>query len=381
MEKRMNSFVLCSLNRTFASTNKKRKINMTISKKMLAVLLIMLSTSINTCPAQNHNTRFEAFKHLELGVTMGSTGLGIDIATPIGKYVQLRTGFEIMPHFEQKLNFDIQSFDESGNMTEGRFERMASRLEQFMGYKADSRVRMVGKPTFWNYKLLVDVFPFRNKHWHITAGFHWGPSKIAEAVNDLEDAPSLVAVNIYNNIYDRVSQGLPIYNDITLGGSDAEAIIQNGRMGIHIGDYKDQYVTKTYPATDENGDYIDDGNGGYVLITDYVLDANGNRIPMPYRMEPDANCTVSAKVKVNSFKPYLGFGYGGRLIKKDDRYHISFDAGLMFWGGTPAIITHDGTNLSKDVTNIGGKVGTYVDLISSVKAYPVLNLRITRRLF
>ena len=72
---------------------------------------------------------------------------------------------------------------------------------------------------------------------------------------------------------------------------------------------------------------------------------------------------------------------GGRLLKNDDRYNISFDAGLMFWGGTPDIITHDGTNLSKDVINIGGKVGDYVDLIKGVKAFPVLNLRITRRLF
>ena len=53
----------------------------------------------------------------------------------------------------------------------------------------------------------------------------------------------------------------------------------------------------------------------------------------------------------------------------------------MFWGGTPDIITHDGTHLSKDVINIGGKVGDYVDLIKGVKAFPVLNLRITRRLF
>ena len=354
---------------------------MAANKKILTTLLAVVTISTTTMQAQNDKKDFVAFNHLDLGVTIGSTGLGIDIASPFGNYVQVRTGFEIMPRFEMGMNFDIQSFDESGNVTEGRFDRMASRLEQFMGYKADSHVRMNGKPTLWNFKLLVDVFPFRNKHWHITGGFHWGPSKIAEAVNDLEDAPSLVAVNIYNNIYDRVSKGLPIYNDITLGGNEAEAIIQNGRMGIRVGDYKDQYIMETHPAIDENGDYIDDGNGGYVLVTDYVLDANGNRIPRPYRMEPDANCTVSAKVEVNSFKPYLGFGYGGRLLKNDDRYNISFDAGVMFWGGTPNIITHDGTNLSKDVKNIGGKVGDYVDLISGIKVYPVLNLRITRRLF
>lgn len=354
---------------------------MMTSKKILTILLMAATMNATSALAQNDKAIFEAFNHLDVGVTMGTTGLGIDIASPFGKYVQLRTGFEVMPRIEQNMHFDIQSFDESGIASQSTFDKMSSRLENFMGYKADSEVRMVGKPTMWNFKLLVDVFPFHNKHWHITAGFHWGPSKIAEAVNALGDAPSLVAVNIYNNIYDRVSQGLPIYGDVTIGGSEAEAITKNGRMGIRVGNYKDQYITETYPAVDENGDYIDDGNGGYVLVTDYVLDANGNRIPKPYRMEPDANCTVSAKVTVNSFKPYLGFGYGGRLLKNDDRYNISFDAGLSFWGGTPSIITHDGTNLSKDVTNIGGKVGDYVDLISGIKVYPVINLRITRKLF
>ena len=53
----------------------------------------------------------------------------------------------------------------------------------------------------------------------------------------------------------------------------------------------------------------------------------------------------------------------------------------MFWGGTPSIITHEGVNLSKDVENIDGKVGDYVKFVKGVKAFPVLNLRITRTIF
>ena len=53
----------------------------------------------------------------------------------------------------------------------------------------------------------------------------------------------------------------------------------------------------------------------------------------------------------------------------------------MFWGGTPDIITHDGTNLTKDVSDINGKVGDYVKFIKGVKVFPILNLRITRRIF
>ena len=345
---------------------------MATRKKILTALLAVMTIGTTAIQAQNDKKDFTAFKHMDLGVTVGSTGLGIDIASPLGNSVQVRTGFEIMPRFEQSLYFDIQSFgyNEDGQIQSSEFDIMADRLEALTNYRAKPSVEMIGKPTLWNFKLMVDVFPFRNKHWHLTAGFHWGPSKIAEAVNSLNDATSLVAVNIYNKLYDKAESGDPIYQGFSLGSE----WLENGRMGIHLGDYADRYLTKIVVDYDEYGDFI----GSH---EEFILDANGNKIHEPYRMEPDNNCTVSATVKVNSFKPYLGFGYGGRLFKNDDRYNISFDAGLMFWGGTPDIITHDGTNLSKDVINIGGKVGDYVDLISGVKAYPVLNLRITRRLF
>ena len=179
-----------------------------------------------------------------------------------------------------------------------------------------------------------------------------------------------MAVNIYNKLYEKAESGEPVYKGIFLGSD----WLEYGRLGVRVGEYVDRYLTKNVVEYDEYGDYIG-------THEEFILDENGNKIHEPYRMEPDKDCTVSAKVEVNSFKPYLGFGYGGRLLKNDDRYNISFDAGLMFWGGTPDIITHDGTNLSKDVINIGGKVGDYVDLIKGVKAFPVLNLRITRRLF
>jgi len=308
-------------------------------KTIAAIALACLTT---TGMAQNDKKDFQVFSHLDLGLTLGTTGIGFDLATPLGEYVQIRTGFEFMPRFTKSLHFDIQSFSDDGSLIDTQFDNLSDRLESFTGYKADSQVKMNGKPTLWNFKLLFDVFPFRNKHWHLTAGFHWGPSQIAEAINDLEDAPTLVAVNIYNNIYEKVSEGENVFGDFDVDPDLRRKIKRSGRMGIHVGDY-------------------DDGT--------------------PYLMEPDENCTVSAKVTVNSFKPYLGFGYGGKLFKNDNRYQVSFDAGLMFWGGEPAITTHDGTNLSKDVSNISGKVGDYVDFISGIKVFPVLNLRITRRLF
>ena len=87
------------------------------------------------------------------------------------------------------------------------------------------------------------------------------------------------------------------------------------------------------------------------------------------------------RMYVNNFKPYLGFGYEGRLMKGDDRYLISFDCGAMFWGGTPRIVTHDGTDLTHDVEDIPGGVGSDVRFIGALKVFPVLNVRLTRKLF
>ena len=295
-------------------------------------------------------------KHLDLSVNLGTTGIGLELATPIGKNVQLRTGFDYIPHFEYDMTFKVRVGDandedyDNDKLQKAKFDRLANMLEQFTGLRVDNRVEMLGEPSFYNFKLLVDVFPFHNKHWHLTGGFYAGASKIAKARNKMEDMPSLMAVSIYNNIYDKIASGegiifsiggydIPIFNDPEL----EDKILEYGRMGLYVGDMK----------ADKS----------------------------PYMMEPDENNLVRSIIKVNAFRPYVGFGYGGKFLKGDDRYNITFDCGVMMWGGTPKVLTHDGTDLAKEVVNIRHKVGDYVDLIKVFKAYPVLQVKLTRRLF
>lgn len=292
----------------------------------------------------DNSSHVKAFRHLDLAVTAGTTGIGIDLATPICKEVQIRAGFSFMPHISTKLHFGIESgkFDENGNWVSTNLDNMIDRLESLTGYRVDKTIDMIGIPTFYNFNLLVDVFPFHNKHWHFSGGFYLGPAKIAKAYNTTADMPTLLAVSIYNNIYDKIINDEPIMSDYYLDPDIGDKILEYGRMGIHMGDYQDG---------------------------------------KPYFMVPGDNSMVKAKIKANNFKPYIGFGYGGRLIPNVDRYNISFDCGALFWGGTPEIITHDGTNLAKEVVNIRGKVGDYVDVITKFKIYPVINLRISCRLF
>src|SRR5574344_1273922 len=283
--------------------------------------------------------------HLDIGVTMGTTGIGIDLASPISQNMQFRTGFAFIPHFD----------------------KISDMMENITGYEIDQHVDMIGQPRFYNFKFLVDVFPFRNKKWHVTGGFYLGPSTIAKAYNTTEDMPTLLGVNLYNKMYDYMINEKyidePFIGNINLDpaiGDQLKAKMQSyGRLGVHIADYK-----KTEGTTEDN----------------------------PCMLVPDKDGMMKAEVKVNNkIRPYIGFGYGNAMHLKKNQFNISFDCGLMFWGGTPKVLTYNAqdaetlelkeVDLANDVENVKGKVGTYVDLIKMFKVFPVINLKIAYRIF
>lgn len=304
------------------------------------------------------------FNHLDASITLGTTGIGFDLATSVGNYAQLRVGYAFMPSFHKSMYFGVQvgdkaesKYDANGNRVETKFDKMADALNQITGYQVEDRVEMIGMPTYNNLKVLVDVFPFRkDKRWHVTAGFFLGPSRVAKAYNATEAMPTLMAVSIYNTIREKtlasyeagwpyppvISVGTWELNETDMIESMAEKFIRYGRMGMHVGDYEDG---------------------------------------SPYMMEPGDDGMVKAEVKANVFKPYIGLGYGGRLVKNNNKFHVAVDLGAMFWGGSPRIITHEGVDLTKDVSNISGKVGDYVKIAKNFKVFPVLDVRLVYNLF
>ena len=324
------------------------------------------------------------FSHLDFSLTGGSTGLGFDVSMPINEVFSLRAGYAFMPHVNHTMHFSVDVGDNPAE-SQRKFDKLSGLLEQLTGNKVDNAVDMVGKPTYWNWKLLVDVKPFRNKHWHLTAGVYLGSREVAKAANSIEDMPSLMAVSIYNSIYYRALNDEPV---VVIGSTELyhpelqQKLVDYGRMSIAMGEYKHDVLYSEDVVTTEGG-FVD---GEYLPAGTVIHHANDPEDPQyragdTYRVVPDENSMVKAWAYAKRLKPYLGFGYGGRLLKKDDSWHVSFDCGAMFWGGTPEIVTHDGTDLINDVRNVRGKVGDYVDIIKKFQVFPVLNLRITKRLF
>ncbi len=332
-----------------------------LSKKVLTIALAT-AFMLNAAYARPFrvNICFELDPDINITFETGSTGFGIGLDSHLNKNVRLRTGFNWVPRFEYPMNFNIQVGEDGdpGYDAEGhsRFDRMAGYLEEMTGFKIDQQVEMIGVPSFNNFKLLFDVSPFNNKNWYFTAGFYAGSSIIGRAYNRTEDMTTLMSVAMYNNIYDKVydieyndeSELNGVFLGLELPPAVNNKILDAGRMGMHIGDYKDK------------------------------VDENGN--PIPYMMEPDQDNMVKAEMKVNSFRPYIGAGYSGPIYKLNDRFRFSVDCGIMFWGGTPKVYTHDGTDIVSELENITSQVDKYVDKIKPLKVYPMLNLSISYRL-
>lgn len=138
------------------------------------------------------------FNHVAVGLSVGTTGIGIDAAAPVGNYVQLRAGVDFFPQIKGNYDLDITS-------------------PQVPGYNVPSSIEVQGKTGFTNGKILVDVYPFKNLALHVTAGAYFGSSEIVKAYNREDGA--LIDISNYNNA---VEQGL----------------IPNGeKIGVELGDY------------------------------------------------------------------------------------------------------------------------------------------------
>lgn len=316
-------------------------------KKLVLTLAALGAISAHAQMAPKPGTMM--FDHLEAAASIGSTGFGLEAAMPCTKYLRIRAGVEFMPRFAVPMSFDIASYrDNTTEQTD--FAQLQRLMHRISGFDVDQEVNMRAKPTMINAKVLVDFYPWvDNRHWRLTAGFYWGSRRIATACNTMEEMTSMLAIGQFNSAreYFRNEEYIdePIFGDTyidpDLGDELRDKFEDYGRVGVHVGDRPDG---------------------------------------TPYIMEPGSDGCVRARVYVNRFKPYLGVGYDN-AVTKDGRLTVGFDAGCLFWGGTPRIYTHEGVNLSEDVDNIHGKVGDYVNLMKTFKVYPALNFRIAYTIF
>lgn len=319
-------------------------------------MVVLILLWVMPLDAQNPQEKADKMmlNHLDMGVGLGLEGVGLDVALPIGHYVQLRAGMSYMPRFEATVSFQATA---GTGLTADQFDKMADLMSQMMGVRIEDRVDMIARPTFWNGKVLIDVFPFKKKNWFFSAGVYIGPKRVVQAYNATEATSSLMGLNMYNYFYERVLNEEEVFSyngvGIELPPAICDKFLSYGRMSVPMG-------TFSHDIRDAEG---------------CLLHAEGEE----YRMLPDVNGMVRLDAISNLARPYLGFGC--RVpISKDQRSFFSFNAGVFYWGKLK-MITHDGVDLIGDLREMPGQMEKYVRLASSLQVYPVLNISLSRRLF
>lgn len=349
---------------------------------MKRILIPLIALSLGILPAVSQTSLTAAtpatpFSRLDGSIVVGSTGLGLEVATPLADFVQLRAGFTYIPTLQMPMSLtipgsgDAPTFDEEGQRIPNTFERLSGLLEDMTGCDVDDQFTAVATPRFRNLRVMADFFPLASfRQWHVTAGFLWGTSTVGTLVNAPEEAPLLVALNTYNRMYDKAYNDDPLisYGDFDLYNITLNnKILDHGRLGV------------------EMGKRVSDGT--------------------PFVMEPDEKGTIRATMQVNAFKPYLGTGYEGTFSRRPDGWKYAVDLGLLFWGGSPRVMATDRCrtlaekvdeygytyteweyststiDLLRDVRDVPGRPGELLSLASRMKVFPVLEFRLTHKLF
>lgn len=107
---------------------------------------------------------FGIFDHVSPGVSLGLTGVGIDVAAPISEYVQIRAGYNFFPTFTYKEDVDYRA---KGKPTRGK-------------------TKVEGKNYLGTGHLLAEFYPFPySTSFHITAGFYLGSSEVVKIENTI----------------------------------------------------------------------------------------------------------------------------------------------------------------------------------------------------
>jgi len=245
-------------------------------KKLFVICMVLLSAFCLQLQAQDkQENTLGYFNSLSIGVNAGTTGWGIDVATPIGQYLSLRAGVTFMPNLTISDDVDVDVDIE--------------------GYHGSHSINVEGGIKRTSGEILLNFYPFKRSSFFITGGAAFGGDKI-----------------------------------IKLKGHSDELAGYSGLAGIEVGDY---------------------------LIP---VDKNGN---------------VSGGIKVSSFRPYVGIGFG-RIVPKNKRVGFLFEIGAQIHG-TPEVYTDYGSVdiLLEEADN------EFTDIMDKITVYPVMRFRLCGKIF
>jgi len=328
-------------------------------KKFLLLLSLIPSVLFAQNELFSSSEDYKPFKHMEVGFSAGTTGIGVELSTPINEHLNARVGFAYMPKITITKPYAMTSVgglsdDYPDDPVESRIQRLCGYMSKMVNSdNIDEYVDMEHQLQFYNAKVLVDWYPFRKKNWHFTGGLFIGNKTIAKAINTQAESPTMLAILMYNNMYDQIQNLEPYtYPSIQIGSYYYELDPFAGETVIAGFNYHGKVACQV-------GEFPDG---------------------TPHYLMPNEDGIMKAEARTNVVKPYLGAGYTTHFGPRKCM-SLSVDAGALILFRAPHIMCEDGVCLTHDVTGVGGQVGSLLNIIKSMPIYPSLEIKFGYSIF
>lgn len=271
---------------------------MRLMKKAMLLAAIVACTGV--VQAQDNSDRnLGVFKHLGADLSVGTEGIGIDVATPVTNYLELGFGVNFMPGIKISGDVDVDDIVFSyTNPTTGATTPVTIPMND---------VNIEGKLARTTMNFKASIYPFgQHNDFFVVAGFSFGGKKIAK---------------------------------LTGHSDDVKAFMDDPS-------YPDEAKRRVFASIDK------------------------------YEVKFDSNGDINGDVRVKSFRPYLGLGYG-RQVPKHHRLGCRIELGCQFMGKMKIYQN----NTKVDINELGEKGDDDLsDFIDKLKVYPVLKLSLTGRI-
>jgi len=295
-----------------------------MKKKLFAAALVVLAGSISAS-AQ------EAFKSLSLGLEIGTTGAGVELALPlVTDHIVLVGGFNaptISHVFTTEMEPDIinDRIDEVNTS-------LASLQEYGINESVTSRfseipISVTPVVNLCTVKAMLELYPFKKSSFHVTVGAFFG----------------LGGTEFLSGT---VGTGKTFWNEFTALENEVNAL-------------NDKY--KGYPGFEPV--YIDESD----------LRFNAGKKTYAVR-EKDGEGVMDVALKIAKVRPYVGLGFGRSTPQK----HFSFQHEIGVWyHGTPALTSDSEVAYDSSAYSVADDLS----ILDKFSIYPVFTFRLIYRIF